>query len=44
MKKKNTRLKNPSNVMGCQVATCFEALFGVSVGGSGGNTMILRAF
>ena len=27
--------KNPWDVMGCQVATCLEALFGVSLGGSG---------
>ena len=27
--------KTPWDVMGCQVATCLEALFGVSLGGSG---------
>ena len=27
--------KNPWDVMGCQVATCLEALFGVSLGESG---------
>ena len=27
--------KNPWDVMGCQVASCLEALFGVSLGGSG---------